>query len=151
MLKTVLGKNQDIDFLFLPFQKVMTKTNNHVFREPMTLPLWRSIYSINLMLPKEDRRAMLLRLFNDSEPVLHNLTNKTPSAVEEIESTESNDVPGEDSEMGVISNAEVIGRTEEEIIKSENLIRGEEQEDLVTRRETYQLDGDEEDRFNTTV
>lgn len=103
------------------------------------------------MLPKEDRRAMLLRLFNDSEPVLHNLTNKTPSAVEEIESTESNDVPGEDSEMGVISNAEVIGRTEEEIIKSENLIRGEEQEDLVTRRETYQLDGDEEDRFNTTV
>ena len=36
----------------------------------MILPLWRSLYSLNLMLPKEDRRAMLLRLYNDDSPLL---------------------------------------------------------------------------------
>ena len=35
----------------------------------MVLPLWRSNYSLNLMLPKEDRRAMLLRLYNDDSPL----------------------------------------------------------------------------------
>lgn len=35
----------------------------------MVLPLWRSLYSLNLMLPKEDRKAMLLRLFNDDSPL----------------------------------------------------------------------------------
>ena len=35
----------------------------------MVLPLWRSLHSLNLMLPKEDRRAMLLRLFNDDTPL----------------------------------------------------------------------------------
>ena len=39
------------------------------FSERMVLPLWRSLHSLNLMLPKEDRRAMLLRLFDDSEPL----------------------------------------------------------------------------------
>ena len=36
----------------------------------MVLPLWRSLHSLNLMLPKEERRAMLLRLFNDDEPLI---------------------------------------------------------------------------------
>jgi multisite-specific tRNA:(cytosine-C5)-methyltransferase len=33
--------------------------------ERMVFPLWKSIQSVNLMLPKEERKAMLLRLFND--------------------------------------------------------------------------------------
>ncbi|KAL1891230.1 tRNA (cytosine-5-)-methyltransferase ncl1 [Ceratocystis pirilliformis] len=41
-------------------------------REPMVLPLWKSISSLNLMLPKEDRAAMLLRLFNDNSPLVNN-------------------------------------------------------------------------------
>ncbi|KAF1825360.1 S-adenosyl-L-methionine-dependent methyltransferase [Dissoconium aciculare CBS 342.82] len=41
------------------------------FREHITLPLWRSMYSLNLMLPKEDRRAMLLRLFNEEPPLIN--------------------------------------------------------------------------------
>ena len=36
----------------------------------MVLSLWRSLYSLNLMLPKEDRKAMLLRLYNDDSPLL---------------------------------------------------------------------------------
>ncbi|KAL9127060.1 MAG: hypothetical protein Q9217_003989 [Psora testacea] len=39
------------------------------FQERMTLPLWRSLHSLNLMLPKADRKAMLLRLFNEDTPL----------------------------------------------------------------------------------
>jgi multisite-specific tRNA:(cytosine-C5)-methyltransferase len=42
------------------------------FDERMVLPLWRSQYSLNLMLAKEDRTAMLLRIFNDSTPLVNN-------------------------------------------------------------------------------
>jgi len=38
--------------------------------ERMVLPLWRSLHSLNLMLPKEDRKAMLLRLYNDDSPLM---------------------------------------------------------------------------------
>ena len=39
--------------------------------ERMIFPLWKSIQSLNLMLPKEDRKAMLLRLFNDDTPLVN--------------------------------------------------------------------------------
>lgn len=42
--------------------------------ERMVFPLWKSLHSLNLMLPKEDRKAMLLRLFNDDRPLI-NLQN----------------------------------------------------------------------------
>lgn len=41
------------------------------FSERMALPLWKSIHSLNLMLPKEDRSAMLLRIFNDLSPLIN--------------------------------------------------------------------------------
>lgn len=37
----------------------------------MVLPLWRSRHSLNLMLPKEERKAMLLRLFDDDTPLIN--------------------------------------------------------------------------------
>ncbi|MCJ1390299.1 hypothetical protein MMC18_003157 [Xylographa bjoerkii] len=40
------------------------------FSERMVLPLWRSLNSLNLMLPKEDRKAMLLRLYNEDIPLM---------------------------------------------------------------------------------
>lgn len=40
------------------------------YSDRMVLPLWRSSYSLNLMLPKEDRKAMLLRLYNDDTPLM---------------------------------------------------------------------------------
>jgi multisite-specific tRNA:(cytosine-C5)-methyltransferase len=46
------------------------------FDERMVLPLWRSAASLNLMLAKEDRTAMLLRIFNDTTPLVNNSTNK---------------------------------------------------------------------------
>ena len=39
------------------------------FSQRLVLPLWRSLHSLNLMLPKEDRKAMLLRLFNEDTPL----------------------------------------------------------------------------------
>ena len=45
----------------------------------MVLPMWRSMASVNLMLPKEERKAMLLRLFNDeSELVDHSQPLRGP-------------------------------------------------------------------------
>jgi multisite-specific tRNA:(cytosine-C5)-methyltransferase len=41
------------------------------FNERMVFPLWKSIQSLNLMLPKEERKAMLLRLFNDSTELIN--------------------------------------------------------------------------------
>ncbi|KAL8688239.1 MAG: hypothetical protein Q9218_005803 [Villophora microphyllina] len=39
------------------------------FSERMVMPVWRSLHSLNLMLPKEDRKAMLLRLYNEIIPL----------------------------------------------------------------------------------
>ncbi|KAH8699099.1 putative methyltransferase [Talaromyces proteolyticus] len=136
-------------------------------KERMVLPLWRSMFSVNLMLPKEDRRAMLLRIFNDDTPVQHSTTPRGVAVSTEQETDMPNPQPdladqtadvvsgAVDSEMAYDENEKNIpppvGKTEEDIIKVENILAGQEQEDLMSTRETYQRDGDEEDRFNTTV
>ncbi|KAL4909663.1 hypothetical protein BDW74DRAFT_42299 [Aspergillus multicolor] len=102
------------------------------FSERMVLPLWRSLHSVNLMLPKEDRRALLLRIFNDSSPVLNTTMKRDqqaaaqPSAVEAL-------------------------ATEEEAIKEENFILGQDEQEQMDTRETYTKANEEEDRSNTTV
>lgn len=50
------------------------------FDERLVLPLWRSLHSLNLMLPKEDRKAMLLRLYNDDSPLLDHSKNRFGAA-----------------------------------------------------------------------
>jgi multisite-specific tRNA:(cytosine-C5)-methyltransferase len=51
-------------------------SSDDTFEESITLPLWRSLHSLNLMLPKEERRAMLLRLYNeDVDLVNHTMKN----------------------------------------------------------------------------
>jgi multisite-specific tRNA:(cytosine-C5)-methyltransferase len=78
------------------------------------------------MLPKEERRAMLLRIFNDSTP----LVNTTQKKGGKTDST---------------------AEAEEVALMEENVEVGQEAQDDVDERETYTKDGDEEDRFNTTV
>ncbi|CAG8923966.1 unnamed protein product [Penicillium salamii] len=94
--------------------------------ERMVLPLWRSLHSLNLMLPKEERRAMLLRIFNDSTPLINTTFKK-------------------DAEVEPTAEAEEVA------LEQENLELGQDAQDAVDERETYTKDGDEEDRFNTTV
>ncbi|KAK5175897.1 tRNA (cytosine-5-)-methyltransferase ncl1 [Saxophila tyrrhenica] len=47
------------------------------FQESIVLPLWRSLHSLNLMLPKEDRKAMLLRLFNEDVELVNHSAQAT--------------------------------------------------------------------------
>lgn len=58
------------------------------FSERMVFPLWKSIHSLNLMMPKEDRKAMLLRLFNDDSPLLNMNQNRRPQGNSKIEANE---------------------------------------------------------------
>jgi multisite-specific tRNA:(cytosine-C5)-methyltransferase len=99
----------------------------------MVLPLWRSLHSINLMLPKEDRRAMLLRIFNDSTPVVNTTQKRTAAATNTSTAA-----------------VEAIA-TEEEAIKEENVVIGQDEQDHMDTKETYTQANEEEDRFNTTV
>ena len=112
-------------FHIYPFELYLHLTNI-IYSEAMVLPLWRSLHSLNLMLPKEERRAMLLRVFNDSTPLI-NTTQKQGGQTEPT------------------ADAEDIA------LKEENAEFGQEAQDVVDDRETYTKDGDEEDRFNTTV
>lgn len=53
------------------------------FSERMVLPLWKSFHSLNLMLPKEDRSAMLLRIFNDTTPLVNSILKRDQKAAEQ--------------------------------------------------------------------
>lgn len=64
---------------------------DEAFTERMALPLWKSIHSLNLMLPKEDRKAMLLRIYNDTTPVI-NKALKTKYTEAQAEGESNNDV-----------------------------------------------------------
>ncbi|KAI1503958.1 S-adenosyl-L-methionine-dependent methyltransferase [Biscogniauxia marginata] len=65
------------------------------FAERMVLPLWKSFHSLNLMLPKEDRAAMLLRLFNDTSPVINQKLKDTPKEAEAADTTTKEETKGE--------------------------------------------------------
>lgn len=53
------------------------------FSERMSLPLWKSFHSLNLMLPKEDRSAMLLRIYNDTTPLVNSIAKHEKKDAEE--------------------------------------------------------------------
>lgn len=76
------------------------------FGERMVFPLWKSIHSLNLMMPKEDRKAMLLRLFNDDTP-LRNM-NQTKQAKVTTGAADTKQLA--DEELETNSNADVDGR-----------------------------------------
>jgi multisite-specific tRNA:(cytosine-C5)-methyltransferase len=54
-----------------PLLKDNGEAEDEDFSERMVLPLWKSFQSVNVMLPKEDRSAMLLRIFNDTTPLVN--------------------------------------------------------------------------------
>ncbi|KAJ5544425.1 Methyltransferase (Ncl1) [Penicillium frequentans] len=109
--------------------------------EPMVLPLWRSLYSLNLMLPKEERRAMLLRIFNDDTPLVNPQKNfKSAGTDSSAPETPVVETP-----------VESTAAAEDSAMKNENLQIGQDEQEHVDSRETYTKVDDEEDRFNTTV
>ena len=95
------------------------------FQERIVLPLWRSLASLNLMLAKEDRTAMLLRIFNDTTPLLNNHNvgkNKREDDIKEDESTEVKDTKSEtDADVqpepasSIINGADTSATVEEDL------------------------------------
>jgi multisite-specific tRNA:(cytosine-C5)-methyltransferase len=79
------------------------------FDERMVIPLWRSMHSLNLMLAKEDRTALLLRIFNDTTPLVNNAIKKGSFKEEDLDSKQV--APGfkvEDGEVNVKVESEAI-------------------------------------------
>ncbi|CZR62196.1 related to tRNA (cytosine-5-)-methyltransferase [Phialocephala subalpina] len=76
------------------------------FEERMVLPLWRSLHSLNLMLAKEDRTAMLLRIFNDTTPLINNQTGQTKKAAEVKDEEDEKPVAMDDDDEALPKDAE---------------------------------------------
>ncbi|KAF4635640.1 hypothetical protein G7Y89_g2440 [Cudoniella acicularis] len=86
------------------------------FRERMVIPLWRSLHSLNLMLAKEDRSAMLLRIFNDTTPLINN--SKEGRAKEENDGIIKNEAEAEAAaSRSIEASAPVNDRPTDGIIK----------------------------------
>ncbi|KAK2739677.1 hypothetical protein FQN57_006511 [Myotisia sp. PD_48] len=69
------------------------------FKERMIFPIWRSLYSVNLMLPKEERRAVLLQLFDEEVTPIQKRDQGATNVENEEESCSTpnvNDGEGED-------------------------------------------------------
>jgi multisite-specific tRNA:(cytosine-C5)-methyltransferase len=88
--------------------RIEPSTAEDGFDERIVIPLWRSLHSLNLMLAKEDRTAMLLRIFNDSTPLVNNhpSKNKPKPDIDANSKVEDQDVKAEDRE-GKIENGDV--------------------------------------------
>ncbi|KAL8987161.1 MAG: hypothetical protein Q9177_003608, partial [Variospora cf. flavescens] len=67
--------------------KVEKGEGEDAFSERIILPLWRSLHSLNLMLPKEDRKAMLLRLFNEIIPLQDHSKDRFLKAANNVANT----------------------------------------------------------------
>lgn len=63
--------------------RVEPSSNEDGFEERLVMPLWRSLHSLNLMLAKEDRSALLLRLFNDTSALVNNSHPRKPENAQE--------------------------------------------------------------------
>lgn len=71
-----------------------------VCRERIVLPMWRSMASVNLMLPKEDRKAMLLRVYNDDSPLVdHSQQKRIAQALAASEDATETETPAADDEV----------------------------------------------------
>ncbi|KAL5594700.1 hypothetical protein BROUX41_001616 [Berkeleyomyces rouxiae] len=77
-----------------------TLADEAALREPMVLPLWKSFSSLNLMLPKEDRAAMLLRLFNDNTPLVNNSLQRQKNIQKQQEEAKAKEEAGETEATG---------------------------------------------------
>lgn len=99
---------------------------------------------------------MLLRLFNDSTPLV-NTTGKrnaatavesaTPTEPEPMANGDDDDIDNEDG--GVL--LEPTGDVEEEAIKKENLALGQLEDEVMKARQSFVSAKEEDDVMNTTV
>ncbi|KAE9983431.1 hypothetical protein EG327_005474 [Venturia inaequalis] len=114
--------------------RVETSDGEDGFKERIVLPLWRSMHSLNLMLPKEERKAMLLRLYNDnSELIDHSKIRADEAKAREAEAEalikeEESATTGADADGGVRLDAKdpAVIKAEETVVAEEVKVEGEE-------------------------
>lgn len=82
------------------------------FDERLVLPLWRSLHSLNLMLPKEDRKAMLLRLYNDDSPLLDHSKERFDAAAGTVDTAVN--TPPEDDVTAAATTQEAVMDVDDE-------------------------------------
>lgn len=68
------------------------------FTKRLVIPLWRSLHSLNLMLPKEERKAMLLSLYNDDSPLMDHSKERFAEGTSKLEMGEP---ASDDDDVGV--------------------------------------------------
>ncbi|MCJ1477477.1 hypothetical protein MMC13_006149 [Lambiella insularis] len=95
--------------------RVETSEGEDGFSERMALPLWRSLHSLNLMLPKEDRKAMLLRLYNDDSHLLDHSKDRFKTQTNGMEDGAGSPVKEEEEEY----DTKAIGDGQEEDVEDE--------------------------------
>jgi len=78
--------------------------------ERMVFPVWRSLHSLNLMLPKEDRRALLLRLYNEDTPLTDHHQERAKKNAAKSEVPE----PADPAPAAEAPNQDDVGTTSEE-------------------------------------
>ena len=113
-------------FLFLFFVTAMLTSHS----ENMVLSLWRSLQSLNLMLPKEDRKAMLLRLYNDDSPLMDNSKDRftiqtradSPEVVPE-DNTMKDDIEVDVSGDVVVSTEQEVLQANEELAEARKTVK----------------------------
>jgi multisite-specific tRNA:(cytosine-C5)-methyltransferase len=80
------------------FLKVDKKEGDEGFPFPMVVPLWRHPGSANMMTDKDDRKAMLLRLYNEQNPnIINHVVDKAKAdAAAEKEAADAEVLPEAD-------------------------------------------------------
>ncbi|KAK5937332.1 tRNA (cytosine-5-)-methyltransferase ncl1 [Knufia obscura] len=99
------------------------------FSERMVFPLWKSIHSLNLMMPKEDRKAMLLRLFNDDSPLQNMNQNRKPEQAAAKDQAEGAPAPATTEEDGDIKMKTRNSSSPEPIPNAEKVAPSEDEDD----------------------
>lgn len=104
------------------------------FKERLVMPLWRGISSLNLMVPKEERKAMLLRLFNDDSELVDHQKDRLKAADKEADNVAGDAVgdpaveSAEDEEEGGVvldgDDAAALGG-EDQLEEAETDVMGE--------------------------
>lgn len=83
------------------------------FSERMVLPLWKSFHSLNLMLPKEDRSAMLLRIYNDTTPLVNSILKRDQKAAAEAKAEGENGAEAEpEAAAEAVAEGEAVAETQ---------------------------------------
>lgn len=105
--------------------RVEPKDGEDGFTERLVIPLWRSLHSLNLMLPKEERKAMLLSLYNDDSPLMDHSKERFAAGTSKLEMGEP---ASDDDDVGMGEKIEldndIDGVGEEKMVEEDEQSEG---------------------------